>query len=222
MKASQTKIASMEVENLLGDFHPLIDQMGSPGGLKLAGSVNASLRLDHVGNFADLEKFLKNYMAQLLAPVELPLIFKAHGHASRNEFCELISLDQQVAREARLEVFATASQRIGQFQLQRLRPLRDQRGLQRYIRAVDSGEANAWHTLVYGITLASFSLPLRQGLQNYGQQTLSGFIRSANRTLHAEEKNCEFLLQELSAELPAILDQLLADSFSIQPPGTSL
>lgn len=222
MKASQTKIASMEAENLLGDFHPLIDQMGSPGGLKLAGAVNASLRLDHVSDFAGLEKFLKNYTAQLLAPVELPLILQAHGHASRNEFCELIALDRQVDRDARLEVFASASRRIGQFQLQRLRPLRDQRGLQRYIRAVDSGEANAWHTLVYGITLASFSLPLRQGMQNYSEQTLRGFVHSANRTLQTEEKNCELLLQELGAELPAILDQLLADSFPIQVPGASL
>ena len=37
-------------------------------------------------------------------------------------------------------------------------------------------EANAWHTLVYGVTLALYSIPLRQGLLGYGYQTMRGFI----------------------------------------------
>ena len=43
------------------------------------------------------------------------------------------------------------------------RPLRDQRLVQRYLTAVEQGEAQGWHTLVYGLTLAVYSLPLRQG-----------------------------------------------------------
>lgn len=204
----------MEAENLLGDFHPLLDQLGCADGLKLSGSVNASLQLDGVNDLASLKKFLETYRTKLLAPIELPLICEAHAHASRNEFSELISLDQQIARDSRLEIFAAASKHIGEIQLKRLRPLRDQRGLQRYIRAVDAGEAHAWHTLVYGITLASFSLPLRQGLQNYAQQTLRGFVRAAANAHQLAEPDCENLLMEIGATIPEMIDGLLADSFS--------
>jgi len=214
MNASQNKVAPMEAENLIGDFQPLIDQLGSADGLELAGAANASLRLDHVNDLAGLKKFLETYRTQLLAPIELPLICQACTHASRNEFSELIALDQQIARDGRLKMFAAASQSVGEIQLKRLRPLRDQRGLQRFIRAVDAGEARAWHTLIYGITLASFSLPLRQGLQNYAQQTLRGFVRSASRAGHFTEEDCENLLQEISATIPAMIDGLVANPFS--------
>lgn len=215
MKPSPKNIASMEAENLLGDFHPLVEQLGSADGLKMAGEVNASLRLDHVEDLAGLKNFLQSYRDQILAPIELPLICQAYAHASRNEFSELISLDQKIARESRLALFSAASKRVGQIQLQRLRPLRDQRGLQRYIRAVDAEEANAWHTLVYGITLASFSFPLRQGLQNYAHQTLSGFVRSSRNAERFGQNECENVLEEITAAIPAIIDALLANPFSI-------
>jgi urease accessory protein UreF len=221
MKPPQTKVAPIEVENLLGDFHPLIDQIGSTDGLKLTGEVNASLGLDHVKDLTGLKKFLENYRTQLLAPVELPLICQAYAHASRNEFDELISLDHEIARDARLKFFASASKRIGQIQLQRLRPLRDQRGLQRYIRVVDAGEAHAWHTLVYGITLASFSFPLRQGLQNYAQQTLRGFVRSSGCAAQFDQSDCEELLEKITATIPEIIESVLAKSLSSAISGST-
>ena len=214
MKPTQTKIAAIEVENLLGDLHPLVEQIGSADGLKLAGAVTASLHLNGLKDFSALKNFLAHYRTQLLAPIELPLICQAHQRASRNEFCELISLDQQIACDARLDFFASASKRVGQIQLERLRPLRDQRGLQRYLRAVDSGEAHGWHTLVYGITLASFSFPLRQGLQNYARQTLQGFVRSSGSARRFSPQKCEMLLEEMVATIPAIIDGLFANSFS--------
>ncbi|MEO6034653.1 MAG: urease accessory UreF family protein [Verrucomicrobiota bacterium] len=202
MRPPQTIAAPIPVEDLLGDFHPLLEQLGSPGGLELAGAVNASLRLDHVVNLAGLKQFLQNYRAQILDPVELPLICRAYVHASKNEFSELISLDQSFAGETRVEPFASASKRIGRAQLKRLRPLRDQRGLQRYIRAVDAGHAHAWHTLVYGVTLASFSFPLRQGLLNYAEQVLNGFVIAAGQNLGLSEIDGTNLLQEICASVP--------------------
>jgi len=83
----------------------------------------------------------------------------------------LILLDLLLAGEPQLQDFAAPSRRVGQSQLQKLRPLRDQRMVQRYLQAVDGGQANAWHTLVYGLTLAVYSLPLRQGLLGYAHQT---------------------------------------------------
>ncbi len=57
----------------------------------------------------------------------------------------------------------------------------------RYLAAVESGEAHGWHTLVYGLTLAVYSLPLRQGLLGYAQQTTRGFIQAAARSLELSE-----------------------------------
>ena len=92
-----------------------------------------------------------------------------------------------------LQNFAAASRLVGHTQLQRLRPLRDQRLVQRYLAAVELNEANGWHTLVYGVTLAVYSLPLRQGLFGYAQQTTRGFIQAAARPLKLAEAEADSL-----------------------------
>lgn len=209
MSAIEKILAPMPVENLFQDFHPLLDQIGSPGGLLLAGAATASLHLDHVNNFSDLKAFLQNYHTQLLAPIELPLICQAHLHASQNQFSELIALDQNLIGETHLKFFAQASQRVGRIQLRRLRPLRDQRGLRRYISAVDSGNAHAWHTLVYGMTLASFFIPLRQGLLNYSEQVIAGFVSAASRRFLLTETDGQQLVEEICSTIPASIEQAL-------------
>jgi len=210
MRPNQTIAALDLAEDIFGDFHPLMEQLGSPGGLALAGAVNASLRLDDIKSFASLKHFLESYRAQILDPVELPLICRAYTHASKNEFAELLALDQRLADEPRIKLFESASKRIGCRQLKRLRPLRDQRGLQRYIRAVDAGNANAWHTLVYGVTLASFSFPLRQGLLNYAEQVLNGFITAAGSHLALSEADTANLLDEICVTIPRSIEVALS------------
>ena len=210
MRPTQTIAALNLAEDLFGDFHPLMEQLGSPGGLALAGAVNASLRLDDITNLAGLKHFLECYRVQILDPVEMPLICRAHAHASKNEFAELLSLDRRLADEPRIKLFASASQRIGRVQLKRLRPLRDLRGLQRYIRAVDSGEAYAWHTLVYGVTLANFSFPLRQGLSNYAEQVINGFVSAAGPHLNLSKGDSRNLVQEICATIPRSIEVALS------------
>ncbi|HZV34331.1 MAG TPA: urease accessory UreF family protein, partial [Verrucomicrobiae bacterium] len=169
----QTQTAA-EAE-LLGDLRPLIEQIGSPEVLMtLAGECRAS----HITNTSELRQFLRSYHTQILRPCELPAIQRAFNHASRNEARELVAFDQELGREAVLRNFVSASRRVGQNQLQRLRPLRDQRLVQRYLMAVEKGEATGWHTLVYGMTLAIYSVPLRQGLFGYARHTTRGFIHS--------------------------------------------
>src|SRR5206468_8969099 len=114
-----------------------------------------------------------------------------------------------LSREHALQQFAEASRRVGQYQLQKLRPLRDQRLVQRYLLAVDSGQAHGWHTLVYGVTLAIYSLPLRQGLLGYAHQAMRGFIYSAARALGLSEKQCRDIFAETCADLPAAIEQRL-------------
>jgi urease accessory protein UreF len=81
--------------------------------------------------------------------------------------------------------------------------------VQRYLRAVEAGTARGWHTLVYGLTLAVYSLPLRQGLLGYAHQTTRGFIYSAARPLRLSERECRRLFDDLCADLPAAVEALV-------------
>ena len=200
------QIQTAAVAELLGDLRPLIEQIGSPEVLMtLAGEC----RVSHISNASELRQFLRSYHAQILQPRELPAIQRAFNHASRNELREMIAFDQELGREAALRNFVSASRRVGQGQLQRLRPLRDQRLVQRYLQAVENGEATGWHTLVYGMTLAVYSVPLRQGLFGYARQTTRGFIHSASRSFRLSEIESAEMLEEFSAGLPAAVEGLM-------------
>jgi urease accessory protein UreF len=203
------QLALLDAAEWLGDWHPLAEQLGSTDGLAALGSVSRQLSLPPVGDLASLARFLQTYQQQVLAACELPAIERAHSHACANELRELISYDQQLAGEPVLQPFASASRRVGQAQLQKLRPLRDHRMLQRYLHAVETGLAHGWHTLVYGLTLEVYSLPLRQGLLGYAHQTTRGFIYAAARMLQLSERDCRNLFDELCAPMPLMVEPLI-------------
>jgi len=204
----QTQLAPGTAE-LLGDLRPLIEQLGLADSLTaMAGGLGAATPRQ-ISTAEDLKRCLEHYHAKILLPVELPAIQRAFDHAGRNELRELIAFDRQLAGESILQSFASASRRVGQSQLQRLRPLRDQRMLKRYLAAVELGEANGWHTLVYGLTLAVYSLPLRQGLIGYAHQTTRGFIQSAARSLALSETDSQKMLEEILTPIPAAVESLL-------------
>ncbi len=207
---NQTNNEPREAFELLGEFHPLVEQLGQADGLVSLGAVSRSLRLPRVNSLPALRAFLKAYHAQIILSVELPAICRACYLASRSRVRELITLDHELARQPLLQVFATASQRIGRGQLERLRPLRDERVVQRYLQAVREGRAHAWHTLVYGLTLALYSLPVRQGLMSYASRTLRGFIQAAARPLQLKNGEGQELLRKLCVDLPQQLESLVA------------
>lgn len=193
----------------LGDAHPLVEQLGSADGLVSLDALAESLALPPVASLRALRDFLHGYHTQILLPHELPAINAAHTHAASQHARELVGLDQQISREPALRDVASASRRVGQAQLQRLRPLRDERIVQRYLHAVESGQAQGWHTLVYGLTLAVYSLPLRPGLLGYAQQTTRGFIQAAARSLGGGEAEYRELFDELCVPLPAAVESLV-------------
>jgi urease accessory protein UreF len=207
----RTDSALGEAAEWLGDWHPLMDQLGSTDGLVALSSLAVSFRVQPLNDLPALRRFLEAYHAAVLLPVELPAIQRAYTHTTRNELRELIALDQEIACKPAVREFASASRRVGQGQLGKLRPLQDQRFVQRYLRAVDGGQANGWHTLVYGLTLAVYSLPLRQGLMGYATQTTRGFIYSAARSLRFSERECRSLLKETCGRLAGKMAPLLAD-----------
>src|SRR5262245_42188915 len=130
-----------EIVEMLGDWHPLVQQLGSTEGLIALSTASHALQLKNVDSVPTLFRFLEAYQSQILIPHELPAIQQAFRHASRNETRELIACDQQIADEPILKPFANASRRVGQAQLKRLRPFRDHRLVQRYLRAMESGAA---------------------------------------------------------------------------------
>jgi len=194
----------------LGDCHPLVEQLGSTDGLVALSEVSAALRASPVQDLPSLRRFVQDYQTLILLPIELPAIQRAFDHVCRHEVRELIGFDQALAIEPALKPFAQASRRIGQCELRKLQPLRDERIVKRYLHAVEQGAAHAWHTLVYGLTLALYSMPLRQGLLGYGYQTTRGFIYSAARPLKLSENDCRQLLEELCSFLPKPVEALLS------------
>ena len=194
----------------LGDWHPLAEQLGSARGLAALSDISASMQVPLVHNLPSLRHFLVTYQKLVLLPIELPAVQRAFDHTCRHEVRELAEFDRQLANEPSLKPFAEASRRVGQTELLKLRPLRDERIVRRYLEAVERKEANAWHTIVYGMTLALYSMPLRQGLLGYGYQTTRGFIYSAAKDLKLSENSCRSLLDELCANLPAAVEGLIA------------
>lgn len=198
-----------ESVEMLGDFHPLVDQLGSTEGLMSLDMASEMLRTVPVRSVSSLYLFLSEYQDRLLVDRELPSIRDAFAHAKHHQVRELVSLDCRLSAEDDDSAFACASRRIGQWQLRRLRPLRDQRTVQRYLRAVEQGDASGWHTLVYGLTLEIYSLPLRQGLIHYGDQALRGFLYFAGRRLQLAERQCRAILAELSPRVVPAVEKML-------------
>jgi urease accessory protein UreF len=194
---------------LLGDPHPLLEQLGSAEDLAVASSVADAVAFCRVSDLPSLRRFLDAYRIEILVPIELPAIVSAYQHAACSEVNELVALDERLARDQTIRQFAMASCRVGQRQLSKLRPMRDQRLVQRYLAAIEQGKAHGWHTLVYGVSLAMFSLPLRQGLQNYAEQTVRGFVQSAARSLRLPEVNCDELFAGQATEVPRAISSAL-------------
>lgn len=206
-----SQIALNDATEWLGDWHPLAEQLGSADGLLSLSTAATVLQVRPVTDVLTLRSFLDGYKRDILLAFELPAIFCAHGHADLNELRELVQLDCSLGSEPLLQEFAEASRRVGQAQLQKLRPLRDQRIVQRYLQAVETGSASGWHTLVYGLTLSLYSLPLRQGLLGYAHQTSRGLIYAAAQPLRLSERVCRRLFDHQAADLPASIERLLQE-----------
>ena len=199
---------------LTGDARELLAKLGAPEALPTLFLAASALSLEAVRDEATLRRFLVGYREQVLVPVELPAILAAHGQARRGELRELIALDRALGVDARLREFRKASAAVGCRQLSKLRPLRDQRLVQRYLRSVESGEAHGWHTLVFGLFLAQYSLPLRQGLMLYAHRTLGGFLDSAGVTLRLPMAVCDEVFAETAAPVTGAVNDLLTEQGS--------
>ncbi|MDA1273354.1 MAG: hypothetical protein O2960_04785 [Verrucomicrobia bacterium] len=209
----QNSVSEGSVE-IYRELNRFADQVGTPKGLDLLASVPMGLRVRSIDNLASLREFLRTYYSQVMVPLELPAILNAFHHAARNEARELTELDRSLDGIPILKPFASVSQTVGRAQLRALRPLGDLRVLRRYLNSVESGDAGGWHTVVYGVVLSVYSLPLRQGLIHYGSQTLGGFVLSAGVSLRLTQRARAALHDELCLNLPEAVEFVLSSALS--------
>ena len=200
---------AFEAANDSVDARPLTEQLGSADELTTLSSIACSHQLTKVHSIGTLREFLVRYREQALGPLEFRQIYAAYNLATQNHFRELLALDAQLAHDPTLQEFQLASRHVGKRQLNRLRAMKDLRLVQRYREAVNEGSAYGWHTLVYGIILSTYSLPLRQGLLHYGRQTLGGFIGSATRSLDLPHDASLQLQVELNSSLPPLIEETI-------------
>ncbi len=169
----------------------------------------ATLETPDVVDIATLRLFLEDYRARVLGTIELPAVRDSYHHADHYQVRELISLDVGMNQAENFKRFSQASKAVGRRQLRRLLPMRDQRLVRRYWRAIELGEANGWHPVVFGVVIALFSLPLRQGLIHYAYQTLSGFLKAGAARLALPPAKVTLVFDELTAALPAAVESTL-------------
>ncbi len=201
-----------------GDARELLRSVGS------AETLSGTARLERSASFvrpkdaASLDVFLSRYTDEILIPVELPAVLDAWSFAEAGHARELIELDRELLRDERLKPFRDASCAVGRRQLSKLRPLRDQRVTQRYWKAMDNGEAAAWHTLVFGVMTSVYSIPVRQALAQLAGQTLGGFAFSAAGDYQLRLDDCRTVVAEQAERLPERINRLIQeDSRHKQP-----
>lgn len=195
---------------ILGDLTNLAVELGSAEGLECLKLASVAIDSACVNSMPALERFLDDYCATLLFPFELPAVAQAYHCTARSQVRELIALDRQFTGIRRLTAFASASARVGQAQLKRLRPLRSERVVQRFLKSVEAGEARGWHTLVFGLVLALYSLPLRQGLSHFAYQTIGGFVHAAGQRISIDDSARQRLLSACEPGIAKAIETVVA------------
>ena len=87
-----------------------------------------------------------------------------------------------------------------------------QRMMQRFRKCVISGEARGWNPVVFGIFLSIHSVPVREGLVQFGKQLWSGLVNGAKQDHHLEEGDCSMLLGEYLDRLPGWIEEVVSRS----------
>lgn len=196
------------------DWRALEEQLGAPDEEAARSASVFAGSLTNIRSASELQNFVTQFQAQTLAQDELPMILRAYHHAVRNEARELIELDRSLAGSFANEALANASQRVGRNQLRRMRGLKSERVVTRYWDAVHAKKASGWHTIVFGVVLAIYSIPLRQGLHHYSNQTIRGFLEAGGATLALPAVELNEMEAALTATLPAMIEDALRSETS--------
>ena len=192
-------------------LHPYEAQLDALEDVLGADLVAGALGMGPLTSAAELAVVLERYRTTLLESIELPALTNARRLASRGRTKELIALDQDfLGNHPEWLPLSTGSTRFGRDYLTRLRPLRDERVVQRMLKAVQAGKTPGHHLIVFGLTMAVYSIPERQGLADYAQAALAAVITSAAGKLKLTPEDRAALLAPSQAHLPSAISRMVA------------
>lgn len=139
---------------------------------------------------------------------EWPVVLQAWRLAREGRVRELLELDAAWGRDVAQDGFPGASMQVGRRQLGKLRGLRHERVIRRYLDAIEAGHARGWHPVVYGVVLAVYHLPLHQGLMHFASRTLASLVTAAERRHRLPASECQALLDAVCSQLSGRLPRL--------------
>ncbi len=197
------------VQGFLGDLSQLSERIGAPA-IPAISSKDGGLDLKTaaITDAESLGRFLRDYRQQILGAVELPAIVEASQRVHEGALKELMALDGRIS-ESQLGDFASASRWVGMCHARSLLGMKDHRVVQRYCVSVTEKRAQGWHSVVYGVILAAFSIPLRQGLVRYAERINRSFIESVSGGIALESEALTKLSADFQAELPGLVEAAL-------------
>ena len=159
----------------------------------------------------NLSVLLEQYRTTILEPIEMPVIAQAHRLASRGRTNELIALDQEfLGNHPEWLQLSPTSKRFGLDFLSRLHPLQDERVVQRMLKAAQNGKTPGHHLIVFGLTMAVFSIAPRQGLADYAQSALNALIATKAGKLKLTQDDRNALFARSQSRLPEAIDRMVA------------
>ena len=170
------------------------------------------LDIEGVTDLRGLRLFLERYEREVLRPIELPTVQSAYWFANRGQFRELLELDAELSANDSLIPLARASLSVGREQLRLLKPMYDQRMVQRFRKCVVAGEARGWNPIVFGMFLSIHSIPVREGLMQFGRQIWSGIVNGVQESCDLSDEDCNALLGETIDRLPDWIEEVIAQS----------
>jgi len=151
--------------------------------------------------------FLESHRDRVVIAVDWPVIIEAAEFTRLGRHRDLVELDRNYPVQ-HAGPWTEASVRVGRRQLARLRACRDLRVVQRYLDAVEEGRAQAWNPIVFGVALAAFNLPYRQGLLHYAGTVLRGLAEPC-RPRDISEGDWANWMNSLETPLPEAAHRLL-------------
>ena len=191
--------------------HPYEAQLDALESVLCCSTLRQPLGDAPLHSVTDLGLLLERYRTTMLEPIELPAIARANREATQGRAMELIELDQQFAGQHPEWLLLTpASTRVGKDYLTRLRPLQDERTVQRLFDAVRFGRTPGHHLTVFGLTMAIFSIAQRQGLAEYAQYALEAVVATAAGKLKLTQLDRDTLLSRSQACLPKAIERMVA------------
>jgi len=188
-----------------GQYQALAEALASP---ELEESPGWPAAIARATSVPDLSAAVHRHAEHVICAREWPVVLQAWSLAREGRIRELLELDAAWGRDVAHAEFAGASFRVGRRQLGKLRGLRHERVIHRYLEAIEEGRARGWHPVVYGVVLAVYHLPLRQGLMHFASRTLAGLISAAEQRHRLPAMECQALLDAACAQLSGRLPRL--------------